>query len=96
MKISDRPVIDPADDDFGAIIVCAIRYCLGRRTYMPNLVRNYVRPLLPFLDENTVGCMERDIRECEDYGMNYDCKMWTSFLADIRQAMEERSIAAWN
>lgn len=86
-------MIDPTSDDFGSVILCAIRYCLGRRTYMPNLVCNYVRPLLPYLDERAIGCMERDIRECKDYGMDFDRKMWTSLLADIHRVMEEKSIS---
>lgn len=96
MKRSDRPVIDPTGADFGSVILCAIRYCLGRRTYMPATVCNYVRPLLPYLDGHMISCMERDIRECKDYGMDCDRKMWTSLLADIRQVMEERSISVWN
>lgn len=89
-------MIDPSKSDFGTLVVCAVRYCLGRRTYMPELVCNYVRPLLPYLDERTIGCVERDVRECKDYGMDCNCKIWTSFLAEIRQVMEERSISAWN
>lgn len=36
----DEPkgLIDPANDNFGAVCNCAVRYCLGRRSYMPNLV----------------------------------------------------------
>ena len=30
--------IDLHDDNFGAVLNCAIRYCLGRRTYMPSYV----------------------------------------------------------
>lgn len=31
-------MIDPHDDDFGVICNCAVRYAVGRRTYMPSLV----------------------------------------------------------
>ena len=30
--------LDPTNDDFGAVCNCAVRYCLGRRSYMPILV----------------------------------------------------------
>lgn len=31
------------DDDYGIICLCALRYCFGRRTYMPSLVMNYIK-----------------------------------------------------
>ena len=47
--MTKTPKIDPTDDDFGAVLNCAIRYSLGRQTYMPHLVMDFARPLLPFL-----------------------------------------------
>lgn len=37
---SDAPkgMVDPASDCFGSVCNCAVRYCLGRRSYMPNFV----------------------------------------------------------
>lgn len=29
--------------DFGILAVCAVRYCQGRETYMPELIRGIVR-----------------------------------------------------
>ena len=31
-KDKNAPVIDPADDEFGAVLNCAVRYAIGRRT----------------------------------------------------------------
>ena len=45
------------DDDFGVVLNCAIRYCLGRQTYMPSLVTEFIKPLLPQLDKNTLMWM---------------------------------------
>ena len=56
------------NEDFCTILICAIRYCLGRQTYMPSLVTDFIRPLLPFLDNKTLGIMEKDIRSAESYG----------------------------
>ena len=44
-------IIDPSDDDFGALCNCAVRYCLGRRSYMPKLIVDYITPLLSKLNE---------------------------------------------
>lgn len=41
----------PINEDFGTILICAVRYSLGRQTYMPGLVQGYIRPLLPCLDK---------------------------------------------
>lgn len=96
MATTQKFKIDMADDDFGCVINCAIRYCLGRMTYMPGLVCDYVKNLLPYLNDKTIGCMERDIRECRDYGMDCDAVTWMQFLTLVRQQMQERSIPAWN
>jgi len=31
------------DEDFGILAVCAIRYCQGRMSYMPGLVRGIIQ-----------------------------------------------------
>lgn len=54
-----EPKIDLSNDDFGAVLNCAVRYTLGRRTYMPGLVIDYIRPLLPFLSSKTLWCLIR-------------------------------------
>lgn len=39
IKISDQ------NNDFGAVLICAVRYCIGRQTYMPGLVIDFIRPV---------------------------------------------------
>ena len=50
--------IDPTDDDFGALCNCAVRYCFGRRSYMPKVILDYITPLLPKLNDRTVECFK--------------------------------------
>ena len=95
MSTNKKPNIDLADHDFGCLVTCAIRYCLGRCTYMPKLVCDFVFPLLPYLDDQTIGCMERDIREAPSYGMDCDYATWMQFLKQLRAEMERRHIAPW-
>lgn len=85
------PIIDLSDDDFGAVLNCAIRYCLGRRTYMPGLVTDYVRPLLPYVNQKTLSVLKQDIAEQakSGYGDACDAKMWERFLADVRRSLNE-------
>lgn len=51
------------NEDFGTILICAVRYALGRQSYMPGLVQDYIRPILPSLDKKTLSVMQRDIEE---------------------------------
>ena len=53
------------NEDFCTILICAIRYCLGRQTYMPSLVTDFIRPLLPHLDDKTLRVMRADITVTE-------------------------------
>ena len=87
------------DDFFGAVINCAIRYACGRQSYMPSLVVGVVRPMLPMLNDKTIGCMERDIREAEKYGGYGDDKidkpLWIDFLKELQALMDKRGIERW-
>lgn len=46
--------------DFGTLAICAIRYCQGRQTYMPELVREIVASHLPDLSDKDLGVMIED------------------------------------
>lgn len=58
-----KPKIDLSDDFFGAVLNCAVRYSLGRQSYMPGLVMDFITPLLPYLSDKTLWCFEKDVRE---------------------------------
>ena len=51
------------DDDFGCIINSAVRYALGRYTYMPSTVAEFVLKYLNYLDNKTISVMIYDIDE---------------------------------
>lgn len=79
------------DEDFCTILICAIRYCLGRQTYMPSLVTDVIRPLLPHLDDKTLRAMRADITVAESFGNEtIDKPVWMRFLSDIEQEIELR------
>ena len=56
------------NEDFGTLAICAIRYCQGRETYMPGLVRGI---LLPFLKELSDKDLQVMINDC-DYQERYN------------------------
>lgn len=47
-------------EDFGTLCICAIRYCHGRQTYMPDLVRGIVVPRLPEVSDNDLQVLIND------------------------------------
>ena len=49
------------DDDFGCIINSALRYAIGRHTYMPSVVMDFVRKHIDMLDSRTISVMIQDI-----------------------------------
>ena len=49
-------------EDFGTLCICAIRYCQGRQTYMPELVREIVAPHLPDISDKDLDVL---IEDCE-------------------------------
>lgn len=60
--------INSSVEDFGLICASAVRYALGRRTYMPSVVIKFISDNLDSLDANMIYCIERDIREHDRYG----------------------------
>ena len=81
--------------DFESILLCAVRYAIGRETYMPSLVIDYITPLLSHLSYNTLGLIANDITE---YGKYYgglgddkiDRPYWLNFKRKILAEMERR------
>ena len=53
------------DKNFETILLCAVRYAIGRKTYIPSLVIDYITPLLPYLSENTLKLIANEITEHE-------------------------------
>ena len=76
------------DKNFETILLCAIRYAIGRRTYIPSLVIDYITPLLPYLSYWMLGLMAAEIidHNCEgDLGdEKIDKPYWLDFLRKIR------------
>jgi len=81
-------------DEFGAIINCAVRYCIGREGYMPKLVTDFLRKHPEMLDAKSVHVMIRDIKQAKEeplteweiahgrtgLGLVYQHQMWLNFL----------------
>ena len=80
--------------DFESILVCAVRYAIGRKSYMPSMVIDYITPLLPYLSYWTLGLMAAEIID-HNYEGGLGDKMidrpyWIDFLQMIELEMEGR------
>ena len=79
------------NDDFESILVCAIRYALGRSSYMPSVVTGYINPFVNLLSDKTLGCIERDISSASSYGdEKIDKPLWMNLLNNVREEIEKR------
>lgn len=58
--------------DFAALTICAIRYCFGRKTYMPELIRGIVRNNIDKIDTQTLKVMEKDCEFQKDMNLYGD------------------------
>lgn len=84
----------PINEDFGTILICAVRYSIGRRSYMPGLVQDYIRPILPSLDKKTLSVIQRDIEEAAHRpgglgDARIDWPGWISFLEAVKEAQKD-------
>ena len=76
------------DKNFESILVCAVRYAIGRKSYMPSMVIDYITPLLPYLSYWILGLMAAEIIDHNYEGGLGDEKIdrpyWKRFLREIR------------
>lgn len=91
-----EPVIDLKDDNFGCILNCAVRYAIGRQTYMPGLVIDFIRPLLPYLNDRTVYVFDQDVTERKYFGTYGDERIdepyWMKFLEAVKEEEKRRGM----
>ena len=84
----------PITEDLCFVITCAIRYCIGRKTYAPHKVIKFVTPLLPYLDDVSLVCIERDLTNPVTYGgfgdPNIDDPAWMSFKQAVGDEINKR------
>lgn len=98
MSEKRQPVIDLEDDDFGCILNCAVRYSMGRRTYIPSFVVQYITPLLPYVSNRTLYVFKRDyefpLGISEPYGdPKVDKPIWDRFYDKVCEEYKRRNLS---
>lgn len=76
------------DKNLETILLCAVRYAIGRKTYMPSMVIDYITPLLPYLSEDVLKLIANEIiakaRMHQLGDDKIDRPYWEQFLRKIR------------
>lgn len=83
-----------SDSDTGLIVLCAVRYAIGRRTYMPSTVVNWIKRNWAAIAPKDRTLILRDVtEECDRYmrggdnlGDRCDVATWMEF----KKWMEEK------
>ena len=80
---------------FELMMICALRYSLGRYTNIPSTAIDYIRYLIPQLSAYTLYIMQRDIKEeverYERIGRElYMSKEWAKLAEEIGIEYEKK------
>lgn len=85
------------DDKFALILLCAVRYGLGRRTYITDAISSYIKPLIPMLDTKDLILIKADIdRQKESkftdkpLGDKCDEQAWLSLEKAVDEELSKR------
>ena len=83
--------------DFELMMISALRYAIGRYTYMPGITIDYIRYLIPQLSAKTLFIMQRDIEEeIERYQRMerelYMAKEWQKLAEEIGIEYEKKKV----
>ena len=78
------------DRDFGLIVSAAVRYSIGRHTYMPGVVSDFIKRHLAVLDEVTLGNIRRDIEEAFRDKEPDQSDIWKDLLNTAAQELQRR------
>ncbi len=82
--------------DISAMLVCAVRYALGRRTYIVQWTCEFIRNNTHLLIDKDIQVMIRDIEQQKQYSYRDKCdeECWLSllnYLKDIESKKVDKS-----
>lgn len=95
MKSDDLAWVKISPEKLGTLAICAIRYCQGRETYMPGLVRDIVRPFLPWLRDLDILTMLEDCDRQKRYNLYGDDRIdkpgWDEWREQVQAEQKRRA-----
>ena len=85
-------MVDPRGEDYNVLVTCAVRYAIGRRSYMPYLVVSAILPHLHELEDRTLQVMEMDIVGAPTLGdKDIDEPLWRDLWEKVRRERARRA-----
>lgn len=87
-------MIDISQEDFGTLCVCALRYCHGRKTYMPSLIQGIVTDHFKDLLDRDLKIIANDETFQESmnlFGDACDKADWQMFYQMLKKHISERN-----
>lgn len=90
-------IIELNREDYGSLCICAVRYCLGRKTYLPSNIQRIISSTIGYLTDKDLQVIQSDIkkhggptRDVDAYGDYTDYKDWCNFLNTVESELRER------
>ena len=71
--------------DYEHMLISALRYALGRRTYIVELTCKYIESQMPILSDRCKDVMIKDIESQKKYGDECDREDWMRLLEKLRE-----------
>ena len=88
-------MIDISREDFATLCICALRYCQGRQTYMPSLVRDICRPHLHEFEIRDLNVMIEDCKYQDKFDLYGDEKIdkpgWLKWKDELLEEYARRA-----
>ena len=86
------------DRDAETLMICSVRYALGRMTYMPSMVQDIIAGKIHQLSENCLKVIIDSIEthgglgQCNPaaYGDPYDYRGWMEFKTELKRELKKR------
>jgi hypothetical protein len=77
--------------DYEHMLISAVRYALGRRTYIVKLTTDYIARQIPKLSDECITLMIEDIKNpLGGYGDPWDKQDWLCLLEQLEEEMGKR------
>ena len=90
---TEKVEVDLASSNFGAMLICALRYACGRKTEMPMRTASFALSLLPYVSDETIERLKKDIESRCDRDYAQICSpIWLQLLSEAKNEEKRREV----
>ena len=95
MFTNDKKQIDYITyDELKFLLICALRYCMGRNSYAPGLVIEITERYIPYADDNFLAIILCDLDHIQEYSWgdpDAPKYIWQKFRKEIEHELNLRN-----